>query len=168
MMQLATSTSFFMSSGETRRSRSCEESASLGCKYGLRRAYLSQKGSICTTRSFIGWKFGIGSTTTTLSWFMTALHGVLHASPVTPLMFIEHDPQIAERHERRNEIEPSTSALAVSSASRTVVVAGISTVTRSRCGTVSTASSKRKISSVIFAILLIRSHLRVELGDGYF
>jgi hypothetical protein len=36
------------------------------------------------------------------------LTGVLHARPVVPLMFIEHEPQIAERHERRNEIEPST------------------------------------------------------------
>ena len=50
--------------------------------------------------------------------------GVLHARPVVPLMFIEHEPQIAERHERRNEIEPSISAFAFSSASSTVMVVG--------------------------------------------
>src|SRR5882724_5912266 len=48
----------------------------------------------------------------TPSLFITFLHGVLQAKPVTPLMFIEHEPQIAERHERRKLIEPSTSAKA--------------------------------------------------------
>src|SRR5580692_4385742 len=106
----------------------------------------AQNGSMCTTRSFIGWKFGIGSTLTVKLSSMTVLHGVLQASPVTPPMFIEHEPQIAERHERRKLIEPSTSALAVSSASSTVIVSGTSTTTESRWGTTSTASSKRKIS----------------------
>src|SRR5581483_7969497 len=100
----------------------------------------------------------------TPSSFITVLHGVLQAKPVTPLIFIEHEPQIAERHERRNEIEPSTSAFAVSSASSTVVVSGISSVTLSRCGTVSTASSNRKTSNVTFAIL-VRPYLRCIYAD---
>src|ERR1700679_1234599 len=99
-----------MSSGETRRSRSCAESSSAGCKYGLRREYLSQNGSMWTTMSFMGWKFGIGSTVTLPSDLSTERSGVLHARPTLPLMFIEHDPQIAERQERRKLIEPSTSA----------------------------------------------------------
>src|SRR5690242_21062824 len=99
---------------------------------------------------------------------MTVLHGVLHARPVTPLMFIEHEPQIAERQERRKLMLPSTCALASSSASRTVVVSGMSTVTTSRWGTVSTASSKRKMSSLIFAMCLVRSHLGLPLGDSDF
>ena len=75
---------------------------------------------MCTTMSRIGWKFGIGSILTERSSRNTVEIGVLHASPVTPLMFIEQEPQIAERHERRNEIVPSTSAFAYSSASSTV------------------------------------------------
>src|SRR6185312_10140157 len=94
----------------------------------------------------------MGSTLITPSSFMTVLHGVLHARPVVPLIFMEHDPQIAERHERRKLMDPSTSALAYSSASRTVVVSGMSTSTTSRCGTSSTASSKRKRSSLILAM----------------
>ena len=49
----------------------------------------------------MGWKFGIGSTATELSLRSTVSTGVLQASPVVPLMFIAHEPQIAERHERR-------------------------------------------------------------------
>ncbi len=79
---------------------------------------------MCTTMSFIGWKFGIGSTEIEPSALMTSLQLVLQASPVMPLMFIEHEPQIAERHERRKLIDPSISAFAVSSASSTVVVLG--------------------------------------------
>src|SRR5450432_2029571 len=115
-----------MSSGDTRRSVAWSESLSAGCKYGLRREYLSQNGSMWTTRSFMGWKFGIGSTATELSLRRTLVTGVLQARPVVPLMFIEHDPQIAERHERRNVIEPSFSALTFSRASSTVIVGGIS------------------------------------------
>jgi hypothetical protein len=63
-----------------------------------------------TTMSFMGSKFGMGSILTELSDRSTVLIGVLQARPVTPLMFMEHEPQIAERHERRNEIDPSTSA----------------------------------------------------------
>jgi hypothetical protein len=91
----------------------------------------------------MGWKLGIGSTATELSFRRTVSTGVLQASPVVPLMFIAHEPQIADRHERRNEIEPSFSAFAHSSASRTVWFVGMSTSTRSRCGTPSLASSYR-------------------------
>ena len=83
----------------------------------------------------MGWKFGIGSTATLLSLRSTLCTGVRQARPVVPLMFIAHEPQIAERHERRNVIEPSFSALTFSSASSTVIVGGISHSTRSRCGT---------------------------------
>ena len=76
--------------------------------------------------------------------------GVLHASPVTPLMFIEHEPQIADRHERRNEIEPSTSAFAYSSASSTVDVSVEVDVDALAVRFVVVAGSKRKRSSVIF------------------
>ena len=53
----------------------------------------------------MGWKFGIGSIETVRSVLSTERTGVLHARPVVPLMFIEHEPQIAERHERRNVID---------------------------------------------------------------
>src|SRR6201996_7111873 len=105
MTQFATATSLCMSSGDTRRSVLWSSSLSAGCKYGLRREDLSQNGSMWTTRSFMGWKFGIGSTATLLSLRSTVSTGVLHARPVVPLMFIEHEPQMAERHERRNETE---------------------------------------------------------------
>jgi hypothetical protein len=87
----------------------------------------------------MGWKFGIGSTATVLSLRSTLSTRVLHARPVVPLMFIEHEPQMAERHERRNVIDPSFSALTLSSASSTVCVIGMSHWTWSRCGSSSVA-----------------------------
>src|SRR3981081_1114588 len=155
-----------MSSGDTRRSVAWSESLSLGCKYGFRRVYLSQNGYMWTTRSFMGWKLGIGSIAIDRSDLSTVRTGVLHARPVVPLMFIEHEPQIAERHERRNVIEPSISALACSSASRTVAVSGRSVIsTRSGCGTSSVAWSKRKMSRVY--AMSVAPDRGLPLGDDH-
>src|ERR1700681_4608223 len=154
-----------MSSGETRRSVAWSSSRSLGCRYGLRRVYLSQNGSMWTTRSRMGWKFGIGSIAIERSDLSTVRTGVLHARPVVPLMFIEHELQIAELHERRNVMVPWISAFACSSASSTVAVSGSSVIsTRSRCGTSSVAWSKRKMSRV-YAMRLVAPDRGLPLGE---
>ena len=92
---------------------SCVESSSAGCRYGLRREYLSQNGSMWTTRSFMGWKFGIGSTATRVVAAQDRVARRLAREPGDAVDV--HRARTADRRTARTAelIEPSTSALAV-------------------------------------------------------
>src|SRR3989337_1828045 len=74
-----------------------------GWRYGSTSYTAFQKGSMSETRSFKTGRVFIGSTTKYPSRSKRGFACVLHDSPVRPFMLMAHDPQIAERQERRNE-----------------------------------------------------------------